>query len=155
MLVEGSGMSATVSVDGPGELSVQYVFQDPATGEIIASGPAEAASGGTFRVNVSADVADSLAGDLYHLYVAAYSDELSTLLEQRVDVEFGEAMEPTEEAQPTAQAEATPTAAPTDDGDAEDGGSATLLITAIAAAAVLGLVLGLALLIMRSRRGPQ
>ena len=37
-------MSATVSVDGPGELSVQYVFQDPATGEIIASGPAQAGS---------------------------------------------------------------------------------------------------------------
>ena len=149
-------MSAAVSVEGPGELSVQYVFQDPATGEIIASGPARAGSGGTFHVDVSADVAAGLAGDLYHLYVAAYSDELSTLLEQRVDVEFGEAMEPTAEAQPTAQAEATPTEAATDDGDTEDGGgSTTILITALAAAAVLGLVLGLALLIMRSRRGPQ
>ena len=149
-------MSAAVSVEGPGELSVQYVFQDPATGEIIASGPAEAGAGGTFHVDVSADVADSLAGDLYHLYLAAYSDELSTLLEQRVDVEFGEAMQPTEEAQPTTQAEATPTEAPTDDGDSEDGGgSTTILITLIAAAAVLGMVLGLVLLIMRTRRGPQ
>ena len=154
-LVEGSGMSATVSVEGPGELSVQYVFQDPATGEIIASGPAQAESGGTFRVDVSADVAAGLAGDLYHLYVAAYSDELSTLLEQRVDVEFGEAMAPTEETQPTTQAEATPTAA-TSDGDSEDGGgSTTILITAIAAASVLALVLGLVFLITRTRRGPQ
>ena len=154
-LVEGSGMSATVSVEGPGELSVQYVFQDPATGEIIASGPAQAESGGTFRVDVSADVAAGLAGDLYHLYVAAYSDELSTLLEQRVDVEFGEAMVPTEETQPTTQAEATPTAA-TSDGDSEDGGgSTTILITAIAAASVLALVLGLVFLITRTRRGPQ
>ena len=64
-------------------------------------------------MDVSADVAAGLAGDLYHLYLAAYSDQLSTLVEQRVDVEFGAAMTvPTEEAQPTEQAEATPTAAP-------------------------------------------
>ena len=153
-LVEGSGMSATVSVEGPGQLSVQYVFQDPATGEIVASGPAQAESGGRFRVDVSAAVADSLAGDLYHLHLAAYSDELSTLLEQRVNVEFGEAEQPTSEPQPTTQAEATPTTAPTDDGSEEDGGGSIALVTIIAAAAFLVLVGALAVLLLRSRRGP-
>ena len=152
-LVEGSGMSATVAVDGPGELSVRYVFQDPATGEIIASGLAQAESGGRFRVDVGADVAANLAGDLYYLYVAAYSDELSTLLEQRVDVGFGAVSEPTAEAQPTEQADATPTTAPADDSE-EDGGSALVLVIAIAAGSLLVLVIGLVILMKITRRGP-
>ena len=152
-LVEGSGMSATVAVDGPGELSVRYLFQDPATGEIIDSGLAQAESGGRFRVDVGADVAANLAGDLYYLYVAAYSDELSTLLEQRVDVGFGAVSEPTTEPQPTEQADATPTTAPDDDAE-EGSGSSLVLVIAIAAGSLLVLVVGMVVLMKRTRRGP-
>ena len=63
-------------MEGPGQLAVQYIFLDPATDEIIKSGSAEAMADNRFRVQMPASEVATLAGDLYHLYLAAYSDEL-------------------------------------------------------------------------------
>ena len=156
-LAVGTGMDAVVEVEGPGNKAVRYVFQDPATGEIIGSGTAEAISADRFRVQVSADVAASLQGDLYHLFLAAYTDELSTLLEQRVDVEFGVSampqVEPTSQAEPTVTSAPADTAAPTDTPSEEDGGSSMGIVIALVLVVVLGVGIIIVFLIMRSRRG--
>ena len=132
-------------------MSVQYVFQEPATGEIISSGLAEALSDNRFQVHIPADVATSLTGDLYHLFLAAYTDELSTLLERRVDVEFGTGAP---DAQPTTQPSATTTAAPTDTRSEDNDGSPAGLIIGIILVAAAGIGTGLMGVMLRSRRRP-
>ncbi|MDP6102454.1 MAG: ABC transporter substrate-binding protein [Dehalococcoidia bacterium] len=150
-LQEGADLKTVVELEGPGNMSVQYVFQEPATGEIISSGLAEALSDNRFQVHIPADVATSLTGDLYHLFLAAYTDELSTLLERRVDVEFGTGAP---DAQPTTQPSATTTAAPTDTRSEDNDGSPAGLIIGIILVAAAGIGTGLMGVMLRSRRRP-
>ena len=149
-IAEGADMVMVVELEGPGEMAVQYIFQDPATGVIIRSGLAEPLSSNRFQIQVPADVVATLTGDLYHLFLAAYTDELATLLERRVDIEFGAVPVPS----PTAQAEptvtASPTAAPSDDG----GGSSLGLIIGIVLVAAVGIGVGLLIMVLRSRPRP-
>ena len=157
-LEEGQEFSAVVQLEGPGQLAVQYIFLDPATDEIIKSGSAEAVSGNSFRVQMPASEVDALAGDLYHLYLAAYSDELASVLERRLDIEFGA---PPFQPQPdaTTAMDATPgeTAAPTPgedtmEEDGDGGGTPIVLIIGILLAAAAGIGIGLVVMIMRSGR---
>jgi hypothetical protein len=129
-------------------MAVQYIFQEPATGEIIRSGLAEALSATRFQVHIPADVVASLTGDLYHLFLAAYTDELSTLLERRVSIEFSTGAQ---DGQPTAQPDPTATAIPA---DADDGGSSIGVIIGIVLVAAVGIGAGLLFMMLRSRRRP-
>ena len=159
-LEEGTDFSAVVELEGPGQLAVQYIFLDPATDEIIKSGSAEAMADNRFRVQMPASEVATLAGDLYHLYLAAYSDELASVLERRLDIEFGAPPfqpqpSPTGAADATAAPETPPTA--TSDGDMpgeEDGGGGAPvgLIIGIILAAAAGIGISLILIVMRSGR---
>ena len=162
---EGADMVTVVELEGPGNMAVQYILQEPATGEIIRSGLAEALASNRFRIQVPAEVVANLTGDLYHLFLAAYTDELSTLLERRVDIEFGAApvdIQPsptpgtdataTSDTQPTAQAEPTVTASPTEIPSDDNGGSSIGLIIGIVLVAAVGIGAGLLIMVLRSNR---
>jgi peptide/nickel transport system substrate-binding protein len=146
-LQEGAALETVIEVNGPGNMALQYVFQEPASGEIISSGLAEALSANRFQVQIPADVVTSLTGDLYHLFLAVYTDELSTLLERKIDIEFGTG---TQADQPTAQPESTATATPTE--APSDGGGSTGLIIGMVLVAVAGIGAGLLVMMLRSRR---
>ena len=160
-LEEGADFSAVVELEGPGQLAVQYIFLDPATDEIIKSGSAEAMADNRFRVQMPASEVATLAGDLYHLYLAAYSDELASVLERRLDIEFGAPPfqpqpSPTDGEMPGGT-EITPTATapsgeemPGEEGG--DGGAPVGLIIGIILAAAAGIGIGLILIVMRSGR---
>ncbi len=78
----------SVTVDGPGSLTLDYVLIDPATGGVAASGRAEG-DGSQFTVSIGADVTATLFPSVYQLYLLAASDELSRVTEQRVDLNVG------------------------------------------------------------------
>ena len=142
-------------------MAVQFILQDPATTRIIKSGLAEALPQNRFQVKIpAAEVAD-LTGDLYYLFLAAYSDELATMIERRVDLEVGGAPlqpEPSPtaatETQPTAQAEPTTTAVPsTPTGESDDDGGVSIgLIIGLVLAAAAAIGGGLLFVVLRSGR---
>ncbi len=161
-LEDGTDFSVVVGLDGPGQLAVQYIFLDPATDEIVKSGSAEAIGGNRFQVQMPASEVATLPGDLYHLYLAAYSDELASVLEHRLDIEYGapplqpQPTTPTGAPDATAAPGATPAAtaaAATETPDTDDGGGTSIgLIIGIILVAAAGIGVGLILIVMRSGR---
>ena len=145
---EGADLTTVVELDGPGNMAVQYVLQDPATGQIVKSGPADALSASRFQVVVPSQEVAALDGDLYHLFLAVYSDQLSTLLERKLDIEAAGAGQ---ELQPSP----TPGPGATDTGPAsggDDGGISTGLIIGIVLGAATIIGAGLLFIVMRSSR---
>jgi peptide/nickel transport system substrate-binding protein len=87
-VVLGDPIEVPVTVQGPGNLSLQYAFVDPAAGEVLASGPAEG-SGGSFTVTIDESIAGGLFPGLYQLFLLASSDEIAEVAESRVDLQVG------------------------------------------------------------------
>jgi len=85
----GEPIELNVTVKGPGTLALQYALVDAAAGEIVASGNAEGGDGGAFTVAIGSDVTSALFPGLYQLYLAASSDEVAEVAEQRIDLEIG------------------------------------------------------------------
>ena len=77
-----------VTVEGDGTVGLRYVLIDPASGAVVASGEAEG-EGGAFTVSVGADVTATLFPSVYQLYLLGYSDAISQVNEQRVDLTVG------------------------------------------------------------------
>lgn len=77
-----------VTIDGPGELALQYILIDPATGSVAAAGTAEGESG-QFTVSIGSDITAALFPSVYQLYLLAVSDAVSQVSEQRVDLNVG------------------------------------------------------------------
>ncbi|MBF8267694.1 MAG: hypothetical protein HW388_1202 [Dehalococcoidia bacterium] len=150
---EGADLTTVIALEGPGQMGVRYIFQDPATGQIVKSGLAEALDSSRFQVRIPSQEVANLTGDLYHLFLAVYSDELSTLLERKLDIEVG-----TVPGQPTstAPAEAQPTATLLPSGEGGGGVSTGLMIAIglviVALGAAAGIGAGLVVLVLRSRR---
>jgi peptide/nickel transport system substrate-binding protein len=87
-IVAGEDAVITAKVSGPGTLDLRYLLLDPAEGQVVISGPAEAgAAPGEFTVTIPADVTGTLFPTFYDLYLAATSDELAQVTERRVDLE--------------------------------------------------------------------
>jgi peptide/nickel transport system substrate-binding protein len=87
-VVAGEDAVITATVSGPGTLGLRYLLLDPALGEVVTSGAAEAgAAPGEFQVTLPADVTGTLFPGFYELYLAATSDELAQVSERRVDLE--------------------------------------------------------------------
>jgi peptide/nickel transport system substrate-binding protein len=82
------GETANIRVDltGPGVLGLQYLLVDPATGKVLNKGVA-ASEGGGFTVTLEAATTGQLLPGLYQLFLAAFSDEVASLTERRVDLE--------------------------------------------------------------------
>ena len=85
----GIGSPATINIglQGPGQVEVRYVLVDPVTGEAIANGNAQRVSATQYTIELSPETTAGLAPGLHHLFVIAFSDEVSSLAERRLDIE--------------------------------------------------------------------
>lgn len=86
-VVPGDDAVVSVDVSGPGDVQLQYLLVDQATGEVVAEGAAESAGDGAFSVVVPGDVTFELFPGLYDLFVAASSDSLARIAEREVVLE--------------------------------------------------------------------
>ena len=109
-IILGEPYQALISLSGPGRLGLGYLLVDPATGEVIAQGDAEAKAVdpglSQFAVSVDAATTEELYTGLYRLVLVAHSDELAQVQERQVDID---AVLAPPEAEVTGQ-EPTPTA---------------------------------------------
>jgi peptide/nickel transport system substrate-binding protein len=116
-LVPGQEFEVKVSLSGPGELAVRYLLLDTATGEVVHQGQAMPVAEADFAVRLDADATAGLEVGLYQFLLAAYSDQLAQITEQRLVLEAGlprpEAPVETPVAEAPAVAEETPTVEPT------------------------------------------
>lgn len=86
-VVFGEAAEVAVTVAGPGELGLRYLFIDPVSAEVLAGGEAEAVASGVFRVRLEPALTETLFPGLYQLSLAAYSSESALIAERRVDIE--------------------------------------------------------------------
>jgi peptide/nickel transport system substrate-binding protein len=91
-VILGDPVALPVTVEGPGELALQYALVDPAATDpaarVLAAGPASG-DGGSFTVEIDPAVTATLFPGIYQLFLLASSDELARVAEQRVDLEIG------------------------------------------------------------------
>jgi len=83
----GKDAAVSVSVDGPGELGVSFVFVDPVVREVVFAGEAKRESAGDFTISIPGEVTDALFPGLYQLSLVAYSSTLATVTDRLIDVD--------------------------------------------------------------------
>ena len=85
----GSDRQATVNIEitGPGNLEVRYILQNPVTGKTLARGNAHQVSATHYTLELAIENSTDIKPGLYHLFLTAFSDEVSSLAEQRIDLE--------------------------------------------------------------------
>ncbi|MES0329532.1 MAG: hypothetical protein ABUK06_04525, partial [Dehalococcoidales bacterium] len=136
ILAPGGTTSITVEVAGPGVLGVDYLLFDPAAGTVMKSSAAINTTASTFTINLSAqDTQGMLTGDLYYLYVTAYSDSISSLAERRADIVVGAAPSNGTEPPPSDNG----TTPPPSSGDSGGGLSPIVIILPLAILAAGGI----------------
>jgi peptide/nickel transport system substrate-binding protein len=86
-VIPGDDAVVEVAVSGPGDVQLQYLLVDQATGAVVDGGPAESSGDGAFSVVVPGDVTFELFPGLYDLFVAASSDSLARIAEREVVLE--------------------------------------------------------------------
>ena len=77
----------TLTLDGPGKLSLRYLLFDTASGEIIQQGDADALDANWFAIRLTAETTAELELGIYELVLVAYSDELARMAERRIELE--------------------------------------------------------------------
>ena len=144
----GAENTFQVALGGPGSLGMRYLLFDPAEGTVLAAGEAQSGgAAGAFTVRLDRSVGDRLQPGLYQLFLAGYSDEVSTITERRIDLEASTAA-PSPVEQPTAAPQPTtpPEQQVSDTGETEKSGGgcgragATELAVPLAGLALVGLV---------------
>ncbi len=85
----GEDIAVSVTVVGPGDLSVQYTFVDPAAGQVLATGTAEGDGAGGFSVAIDPAISSTLFPGLYQLFLIAASSDIAQVAQQRIDLEVG------------------------------------------------------------------
>ena len=83
----GADYEVTLTLDGPGKLSLRYLLIDTATGEIIQQGDADTLDPNWFAIRLTAETTDELELGIYELVLVAYSDELARMAERRIELE--------------------------------------------------------------------
>lgn len=83
------GKAAQVSaiVTGPGTIGVRYVLLDPSSNTVVKSGDAAPNPGNKFTVALDEQATSGLRAGLYTLYIAAYSDQVASLTERKIDLD--------------------------------------------------------------------
>ncbi|MGD9715173.1 MAG: hypothetical protein AB7V46_24425, partial [Thermomicrobiales bacterium] len=91
-LALGDAISIPVTVSGPGELSLQYTFVDPAAGQVLATGTAEGTSSeGSLNatIDIPSDISSTLFPGLYQVYLIAASSDIAQVAQLRIDLDIG------------------------------------------------------------------
>ncbi len=144
-IVIGSDTSFTVSLQGPGKLSLTYLFVDPVKGETLLIGDAQQISANTFSVTLPSESTSELDTGQYQLVLAAYSDEVSYVAEREELVEAVVSLPtPTPTATPSYTPSPTSTPTPTPKPQADS-------TTWLAAGLIIAVVFVVALFFMRKR----
>ena len=134
-VTKGQAATITITLSGPGELGVDYLLYDPSLGIILKTGEAAESSATSFTVPLSSQETSAMESAIYHLYILANSDSVSSLAERRADIEVttttdGGGTTPTDGGTPT---------------EPSDGGLSPIIIIVpvvlIAAAAVVFFIL--------------
>ena len=86
-VVPGDDAVVEVEVSGPGDVGLQYLLVDQATGEVVAEGGADETGEGSFVLTIPGDVTFELFPGLYDLFVAASSDSIARIAEREVVLE--------------------------------------------------------------------
>ena len=72
---------------GPGTLGIHYLLFDPVARKVIDSGEAMDAGKDLFRITVNKQVSSALLPGIYQLYLTGYSNGISVVELQRIDIE--------------------------------------------------------------------
>ncbi|MDE0142629.1 MAG: ABC transporter substrate-binding protein [Caldilineaceae bacterium] len=83
----GADYEVTLTLDGPGNLSLRYLLIDTASGDIIQQGDADTLDPNWFAIRMTAETTDQLELGIYELVLVAYSDELARMAERRIELE--------------------------------------------------------------------
>ncbi|MEE9285352.1 MAG: ABC transporter substrate-binding protein [Dehalococcoidia bacterium] len=83
----GEEAKVSLEVTGPGVLGVRYVLFDPAAGKVLEVGEGQPSGPGRLTVTLSGATTAQLEPGLYQLFLAAFSDEIASLVERQVDLE--------------------------------------------------------------------
>jgi len=83
----GADYEVTLTLEGPGNLSLRYLLIDTASGEIIQQGDADTLDPNWFAIRMTAETTDQLELGIYELVLVAYSDELARMAERRIELE--------------------------------------------------------------------
>ena len=140
------GESAIIEaeVSGPGKLGVRYLLFDPVESKVLKVGEIEPVSPTRFSLRLSPEETSDMQPGVYHLFMVAHSDELSSLAERRVDIEVRAPGEVPHEPLPTA-----PPAAPEKPGE----GIPTFIVAPVSTVAA-GVIVFLVLRRRRTRKAP-
>ena len=135
----GQPSSVDVSLKGPGALALRYILFDPAAGKVLEVGDAQQVSPQQFTVTLDATTTSQLQTGLYQVFLAASSDQLSQMVERRVDVEATLAGPAETGAAPEPEPGAAPPPEPEEEGGG--GGAAGIIGGAIGGVAVIAIAL--------------
>jgi len=83
----GESAVIEIEVSGPGELGTSYLLFDPVESKVLKTGEAEAVSPSRFSLRLSREETSAMIPGVYHLFIVAHSDEVSSLAERRVDID--------------------------------------------------------------------
>jgi len=86
----GRDAAIDVRAEGPGEVGIRFVFVDPVIREVVYSGQAESAGGGSYTVSIPGRISEDLFPGLYQLSLVAYSDTLATVTDRLIDIDVTE-----------------------------------------------------------------
>lgn len=84
-LLIGSDSSFKVKVQGLGKLGLRYLLFDPTEGKVLKMGEATMLDEDTFSFTIPSELTSRLKQAPYHLFLTAYSDELS-LVSERMEI---------------------------------------------------------------------
>ncbi|MSQ21996.1 MAG: hypothetical protein EXR53_01640 [Dehalococcoidia bacterium] len=83
----GSGGTANILLQGPGQVEVRYLLFDPVKGKVVDKGNAQRVSATQYTIQLSATATAGLAPGPYQIFVVASSDQVSSLAERRLDIQ--------------------------------------------------------------------
>jgi len=86
-IAPGESVAIDIEVSGPGKLGANYLLFDPVEGKVLKMGEIEPLSPTHFSLRFSPEETSGMQAGVYHLFVVAHSDEVSSLAERRVDIE--------------------------------------------------------------------
>ena len=142
-------ITTKVTIEGPGQISLDYLLTDPSRGTIISSGKYPYQDKDTFEITIPKDVSLDLDESTYHLFLLAASDELARVVERKIDIDL---FSDGDKESSTKDADLQATQNMNNDGN-EDSRTGTSLNQILGIILVTAGVIGIALiiLILRSR----
>ncbi len=146
-VVVGSPGQVDVAISGPGTLSLRYALFNPVSRQVTASGEAAPGPAGQFRVELPAQQTSSLKPGPYQLFLTAFSQQLASPTERRVDIQV---LATAPQATPTVTAPpGTPKPAASPTPAVQSGGGFPLGIVAVVVAGALMVVAVVLFLVLR------